>query len=104
MRPKCSRICTSPDVFLRAGQRHPFLLDQVVNEFEVLDILRREQTVPFGILAGLEHGETFFPETDQGRVHVEHLGHFAHAEKHLPGSFLFVGHTCVFVWRFGPPR
>ena len=62
----------------RPGQRHAVFFDQMIDQFQILDILRREQPVPLLVLVGLQDIELLLPEADQRRIDVEHLRHLAH--------------------------
>ena len=50
----------------------------MIDQFQILDILRREQPVPLLVLVGLQDIELLLPEADQRRIDVEHLRHLAH--------------------------
>ena len=71
--------------FLGPVERHAALLDQVVDDLEVLHVLRRKKAVALLVALGLQHAELRFPMADERRLDVEHLGQLAHRIKKFFG-------------------
>ena len=64
----------------------------MVDDADVVHILRREEAVPLFVPVRFENVELLFPVAQQRRIHVEHLRHFAHGVVYLALFVVYLLH------------
>jgi hypothetical protein len=48
----------------------------MVDQLQVLDVLRGKFAVPLGIFLGLQYVELLFPKSDEGGIYLKGTGYF----------------------------